>query len=273
MTTKKSFRNPGESDRCPALQQLRDRLPVVEQVPRPSAAVAAAITGLGVFIEERTTGQAAERASEEAGKVAGKTFVSTYAANGIMRNLGGKALFTTVIDTARMDSKQLSALTMKLSEEERYLFAGHMAGTAFIATLIFDESGTLLSLINSEASADEFMFETGKNIFTAGAVGGVTWATVFLGASPGGLVVAAMAISTHVIVGTTFEAIELYRQRQHLAMKDFVGRLPPAIQTRLTPFDSERLSAWDPPRSTDVLFPDRTSVFEITPQKRPVFEP
>jgi hypothetical protein len=242
-------------------------------VAKNAAAVAAAMTAVGIFIEEGTTWESVEKASEEASKVAAKSFASTYSAQGIMRKVGGKILFTTLIDTARMDSKQLSALTMKLDEAQRYLFAGHMAGAAFIATFIFDESGTVVSLVNGDQGGEEFLIATGKNLFSAGAVGSVTWASVVLGAAPAGLVIAAAAIGTHVIVAKVFETIELYGERQHLSLKDFVGKLPLEIQARITPFDPERFSVFEPlPRKT-ARVPDRESAFEIAPQKQSVFEP
>ncbi len=109
--------------------------------------------------------------------------------------------------------------------------------------------------MNGEQSGEEFVFETGKNIFTASAVGGVGWATVVLGASPGGLVVAAAAIGTQVIVAKTFETMQLYRERQHLSLREFVGKLPAEIQGRIRPFGPDCLTGIESPNMGSALVP------------------
>ncbi len=43
-----------------------------------------------------------------------------------------------------MDGNQLAKLAINLPQKEQTLFAAHYAGTAFIATFIFDQSGTVL---------------------------------------------------------------------------------------------------------------------------------
>jgi len=257
----------------------KNAMPENFKVSKNSALVASALVATGIFVQNGISFDTAEEAFSEAKNVAVKSFVSTYTANGIMRKIDNKILLTTILDSTRMSEKQLAALSATLNTEEKYLFAKHMAGTTFLATFIFDESGTILSLINGQVSDEQFLIETGKNIFVASTVGAVTWGSIVLGASPTGMVVAAVAIGTQYLVTKIVKDIQLYRDKQYISLNDFVGKLPLEIKNRITVFDAEislglvDISNEKGSKSFPEVQPQSFSFYDILIHKRSVFEP
>ena len=51
----------------------------------------------------------------------------------------------------------------------------------------------VIAFFLGRVASKQFLIETGKNIFVASTVGAVTWGSIVLGASPTGMVVAAVA--------------------------------------------------------------------------------
>ena len=146
-----------------------------------------------------------------------------------------------------------------------------MTGTAFLATFIFDEVGTIVKYSNGDISGQDFLFESGENLARSSVVAAVSWGTIMLGAGPGGLVVVAAAIGTHVLIGSITSSIEKYNARKHIQLEDFIGRLPASIQNRMIELEGFQATAMERTSHSrrnlisnrSSLIPNRKTVFDI----------
>ena len=247
-----------------------DSLPSNFKLATNAAMVAGAFTAIQKFWQEGVTMKTAEEALQEGMKVSGKAFGSTYVASGILRKYGERVVFNTFINPADMGRANAEALLKTMSAKDRVFFANHMGGAAFLATFIFDETGSTVSFSRGDLTGKEFLFESGKNIIQASAAGAATWGTIILGAAPGGLVVAAVAIGTRVVISKVFQAIDAYEARKNLTLDDFIGRLPASIRNRMTPFTASRPGPSDPSRRGP-FDPPRHGPF--APPRRGPFDP
>ncbi len=249
-----------------AYKAYLDSLPSDFQAAKNAGLVAGALTAFAKLWQEGVSKESVEDALKEGCTVGAKAFGSTYLASGIMRRYGSRIVFRTWLDIDSMNEKQINAFMKTLPEMDRSLLANQVVGTAFLATFIFDETGTILSLSAGDISGQEFMLESGKNIVKSSAGAAVAWGAVMLGAAPGGLVVTAVVIGTQIIVSKALDAIEAYEARKHLSLRDFIGTLPESIRNRVISFSSTGPSPLEPQ-------PARLSPLEPPPGKLSPLEP
>ena len=140
----------------------------------------------------------------------------------------------------------------------------------FLATIIFDEAGTIIDLCLANITGEEFAIETAENLIRAGGVTATCWGAIALGASPAGFVVMAAAIGGHILIGTAIDLIHTYNTRNLVSLNDFIGRLPTAISQRMSVFEGYHRSLIDDGGEGPFLPHSRTSIFE--PKQRSVFD-